>query len=163
MTTQPNFRPARPADMDTIIEIAMLAWEPIYAFRRERLGADFFERAFPAWREAKARELRSLAAEHPENIWVTEEDGRILAFTSFHIDEKRGIGTLGNNAVRPEAQGRGIGSRQHKAVLELFREKGLVYAVVLTGLDPAHAPARASYEKMGFRPMMETVKYYREV
>ena len=41
-----------------------------------------------------------------------------------------------------------------------MREHGAVLAVIGTGGDPGHAPARAAYEKAGFRPFPQ-VRYYR--
>ena len=39
-----------------------------------------------------------------------------------------------------------------------MRSRGMDIAVVETGGDPGHAPARAAYEKAGFRRTTETVE-----
>ena len=41
-------------------------------------------------------------------------------------------------------------------------EAGMTTVMVETGGDPGHAPARATYEAAGFRPL-PTVKYFRTV
>ncbi len=43
--------------------------------------------------------------------------------------------------------------------LETFREAGMEYACVGTGLNEGHAPARHVYEKCGFEPLIEYVMY----
>jgi ribosomal protein S18 acetylase RimI-like enzyme len=157
------FRPVREEEHETIGEIAAAAWEPIYERRREIMGDAFFERYHGDWRSRKAGEVIRAARTRPGMVWVTEIDGEVVAFTTFRIDEDRGVGEICNNAVRPEWRGRGIGTQQHREVLRMFRERGLTHATVGTGLDEAHAPARATYEKLGFRPMVESVVYFMEL
>jgi len=81
----------------------------------------------------------------------------------FHLGQKRRIGEIGNNAVKPECQGMGIGTFQYRKVLEIFRKEDMRFAAVTTGLDEAHAPARAAYEKVGFRKAIAMVTYYMKV
>lgn len=81
----------------------------------------------------------------------------------FHLGQKRRIGEIGNNAVKPECQGMGIGTFQYRKVLEIFRKEDMRFAAVTTGLDEAHAPARAAYEKVGFRKAITMVTYYMKV
>ena len=94
---------------------------------------------------------------------MTEIDGRVVGFTTFRVDQEKGCGEVCNNAVDPEFQGKGIGTQQHKDVLRMLREKGLTHATVHTGLDPAHTAARKSYEKLGFKPMSESIVYFMEL
>ena len=44
--------------------------------------------------------------------------------------------------------------------LRLMRNAGMTLATVATGGDPAHAPARRSYEKAGF-VALPLVRYYK--
>ncbi len=39
----------------------------------------------------------------------------------------------------------------------------MIYTMVMTGLDDAHAPARRAYEKAGFDKHIENIRYYREL
>jgi hypothetical protein len=43
-----------------------------------------------------------------------------------------------------------------------MKQKGALLAVVGTGGDPSHAPARASYEKAGYTPL-PLVRYYKDL
>jgi ribosomal protein S18 acetylase RimI-like enzyme len=70
------------------------------------------------------------------------------------------IGEIGNNAVHPDVQGRGIGPQMYRHALERLRELGMRFVKVGTGGDPAHAPARRAYEKVGFDVQLPGVEYY---
>ncbi len=163
MKDEIKLRKAMPSDIETISNIAVLAWEPIYAAYLEDMGKDLFELMLPGWREEKARQVRAKSEEQPDEVYVSEINGKIVGFTTFNIDTEKKIGEICNNAVLPEFQGRGIGKMQHRKILDIFREKGLRYAIVTTGLDKGHANARASYEKIGFKRMKWSVTYFQEL
>lgn len=55
---------------------------------------------------------------------------------------------------------KGIGQQMYKAVLDYFRQQGMLYAKVLTGLDEAHTRARKAYERAGFNIKCESVNYF---
>jgi ribosomal protein S18 acetylase RimI-like enzyme len=159
----PTIRPLRPEDIDTICDIAVRAWEPVFAEFRRRMGDAIFSAKHSAWREDKAGQVRHHAQNHPDWVIVTELDGRVVGFLTFVIREQSSFGEIGNNAVDPDHQGRGFGSAQCERALEIFREKGLKHAEVWTGLDDSHAPARAQYEKVGFWQAWPAVTYMREL
>ncbi len=56
-------------------------------------------------------------------------------------------------AVDPRVQRRGIGSLLTERALEEMRARDIDLAIVATGGDPGHAPARATYDKAGFTPV----------
>ena len=155
-----SLRAYRPADREVIADLADLAWKPINAQYREMLGEELFNLLFPKGDTRKGDEMRALCDAHPDRVWVSEAEGNVVAFISFWMDEKTSTGTLGNNAVHPDQRGQGIGREMYRAVLDHFRERGMQYARVSTGLDPAHAPARRAYERMGFNLRRESVEYF---
>jgi len=48
-------------------------------------------------------------------------------------------------------------------VLEIFKEKRMLYAEVTTGLDEAYTPARVAYEKVGFKPIFSSIRYCKKL
>ena len=56
----------------------------------------------------------------------------------------------------------GVGLKLSEHALERFEALGLTVAVVETGGDPGHAPARGLYERAGFR-LLPVARYFREV
>ena len=163
-------RPLRPSDVDTVVEIAVAAWQPIFDLYRQTLGDDLFATAHPHWPQEKARQVRRACspdssaivavAEMPEN---GGQALRVVGFVTCYAHLATGIGEIGNNAVHPDWQGRGIAPRLYEYVFEQLRERGMRYVKVHTGGDPAHAPARRAYQKAGFGVAMPNVEYYREL
>jgi len=157
------FRPVEPADVELICEIAVKAWQPIFASYRRLLGDELFEALHTGWEARKADQVRQAALHRSDCVYVTEVDGEVVGFSTFLLDEKTRLGTLGNNAVDPKCQARGVGSFQHEQAMERMRQRGMRFAKVTTGLDEGHAPARRSYEKVGFDRSTPDVTYYRHL
>lgn len=84
-----------------------------------------------------------------------------IGFVTWHCDAARRVGEIGNNAVDPGWQGRGVGTALHRHALEVFRARGMEVARVATGLDEGHAPARRAYAKVGFAVGLPSITYYR--
>ena len=156
-------RPLRPEDIPRIEDIAVAAWTPIYEhfqqLQREAHGVV----ARPARLEGKRQQVHDFATSHPDCVLVTELGGAVVGFITYTLDRETRIGVIGNNAISPEHTGKGIGTRQYTKVLEVFREQGMSFAAVSTGLVDAHAPARRAYEKAGFAPVFRSVEYMRRL
>jgi ribosomal protein S18 acetylase RimI-like enzyme len=98
--------------------------------------------------------LRALG--NPETRgFVAEENGAIVAFASYGMDEVRKTGTVGYNGVARSHQGRGLGTAMLDFVMERFREAGMEYARVLVFDNEEHLPARRNYEKHGFKRLVQ--------
>ena len=149
-------RPATIADMDRIYDIVAAAFGPfcIAKLLEDRFGVV----AGKTWVEHKAGSVVRMAAKHLDHVIVAEDDGRVVGFASFGC--KRDTGSVGNNAVDPAAQGRGIGTALVRHVLGMMRSRGAARFEVVT---MAHdAPARRVYEKLGFREVGRTAQYARK-
>ena len=156
-------RAFRESDLDTICDIAVRAWAPIYETFRKDSCDELFYLMYPDWKAEKAGQIRNKANSRPDQILVTEYDGKIVGFTSYQLNEEKFYGEIGNNAIHPDYQGFGIGKMQHNKLLEIFAQKGMKFAIVTTGLDESHAKARASYEKAGFQAMRSSVTYFQKL
>ena len=51
----------------------------------------------------------------------------------------------------------------YRQVLSYFRQQGLRFAHVDTGLDPVHIPARRAYEAVGFDRQVPSVEYWQDL
>lgn len=153
-------RTAQVKDAERCGEIAVLAWQRVYDALREMLGPELAELYCSGWEERKRNDVAGFITRTPERAIVTEVDGQVVGFLTFSFGSREGIGEIGNNAVHPDWQGHGIGVRQCKRALEIFREMGLRAATVYTGLDEGHAPARAMYIKAGFTHSTPHIRYY---
>lgn len=140
------------------------AWRPIRKISRAALGETISDLLRPSGDEfSKGEEVRQQALDDPEHFWVCEEDGRVVGFITFALDEKRLGGEILNNAADPDCGIKGIGQQMYKAVLDYFRRRGMRFAKVTTGLDEGHAPARRAYERAGFDRSSQYLTYYREL
>ncbi len=157
-------RPYRPEDLPAIMDIGNRAWQGIYDMFEAVYGPELFSVLVPDRTRKKGEQVRRHCEQHPDWVYVCEEDdGRIVGFVTFQLDRVRGIGEIGNNAVDPDCGLKGRGRQMYLAVLERFRSEGMRYAKVSTGMDPAHAPARRAYERVGFDIRHENVTYYRKL
>lgn len=63
-------------------------------------------------------------------------------------------------AVDPDDQGHGAGTDLTDFATDWLRGAGMQVAMVETGGDPGHAPARRVYEKADYRPLPVT-RYFK--
>ena len=156
-----QIREALPEDLWRALEIAKHAWKRIHDSALEIMGEAMHAVLCANWEDRKAEAVMGQWERHPEWFRVVEsEGGGVVAFLTFRVDAERSLGTILNNAVAPEMQGRGIGTAMYRYALNFFREEGMAYASVGTGLDEGHAPARRAYEKAGFTIAQPHVTYY---
>ena len=144
----PEIRPATPADTERIVEISLRAWAPVFASFETILGGDLYRRVHPDWTSSQAASVRE--AIDRNETWVAVVNGAVGGFVNVIFDEAESSGEIYMIAVDPDAQRRGIATALTDLALDEMRARGLTLAIVATGGDPGHAPARATYEKAGF-------------
>ena len=158
---------ARDEDLAQVDRIAVICYTPIFESYVAMLGEECYAvvRHDPGltWEERKTGQIHRLYSEHPDWLWVLEEDGKVFGFVSFYLFPEQGYGHIDNNGVHPDYAGQGWGKFMYRHVLNYFREQGLRYAHVDTGLDPAHIPARRAYESVGFDRQVPTVEYWQDL
>lgn len=158
-----SFRPVEPSDLDRIEAITIAAWKPIYEGYRTAMGEQLFERRYGDWRTYKVDQVRRQCERSPETVHVAIVDDSVAAYVAFSIDESTEIGEIGNNAVDPNQQGQGIATAMYEHVLDHFRELGMEFATVSTGLADPFIPARRAYESVGFDIERRTVTYWQQL
>jgi ribosomal-protein-alanine N-acetyltransferase len=89
---------------------------------------------------------------------VVREDDRLIAYAVvwFIVDELH----IGNLAVRPSHQGRGIATAILAHVLDEGRRRSMVLATL--EVRPSNRRALALYERFGFRKIAVRRGYYRD-
>jgi ribosomal protein S18 acetylase RimI-like enzyme len=159
-------RHARDGDLPEVDRITIICYEPIQESYVAMVGEDCYEavRSDPelTWQERKTGQVRRLYSEHPERLWVLEEGG-LIGFVTFELRPAANLGVIANNGVLPEHRGRGLGRFMYRHVLQHFREQGLRFAFVDTGLDDAHIAARRAYEAVGFDRQVPMVDYWQDL
>ena len=96
------------------------------------------------------------------DVWVADVDGVPVGFVAVRWTEEgaTAVGEVEMIAVAPASQRAGIASRLLDRAVTEIAWRGVALAVIGTGGDPGHAPARALYERHGFTGL-PLVRYYR--
>jgi len=102
------------------------------------------------WSEWLSGSVLSYLKAEGARSFVAEQNGDVIGFCSYVIDEARSRGTVGYNGVARNHQGLGIGSAMLDFVMSGIRAEGMEYAGVLVADNEEHLPARRNYEKHGF-------------
>ncbi|MGD8397327.1 MAG: GNAT family N-acetyltransferase [Anaerolineae bacterium] len=158
-----EIRPVRDGDVEDLVELSLLAWEPVFASFRRVLGPDIYTRIWPDWRTGQREAIETVYQAGEETaVWVAEVDGGAVGFVAYKLDLEERTGEVQLLAVHPRYQDRGIGTRLNVFALDRMRESGMKLARVETGGDPSHAPARRSYEKAGYTAL-PLVRYFRDL
>jgi ribosomal protein S18 acetylase RimI-like enzyme len=153
-------RDYKPDDLEKIMDIADRAWAGIHDAYKNIFGNELFNILVPDEHFRKGKEVKTFVSEHPDWIYICEEDNTVVGFVTFTIDKEKKIGEISNNAVDPKCSLKGMGQQMYKAVFERFKQEGMIYACVRTGLDEGHAPARRAYERAGFNISRGMVSYF---
>lgn len=154
-------RPLADDDIADVVNLSLLAWAPVFSSFETVLGTEIYTMIYPDWQKSQAEMIEKTCRED-ENviIWVGEVDGRVIGFIAYKLDEQKKQGEVWLLAVHPEYQNAEIGTDLNNFALEQMQAAGMQLAVVATGGDPGHAPARRSYEKAGYTPL-PLVRYYK--
>jgi ribosomal protein S18 acetylase RimI-like enzyme len=160
-------RHAHQNDFPRIDEITVICYASIQASYEAMLGEECYQavRHNPelTWQERKTGQVHQLFAEHPEQVWVLAKLDEVVGFVTFYLFPKQQYGHIDNNGVHPDYAGQGWGTFMYKKVLEHFRQQGLRFAHVDTGLDSAHDAARRAYEAVGFDRKVPIVEYWQDL
>jgi ribosomal protein S18 acetylase RimI-like enzyme len=160
-------RHASDEDLPAVDSLTVVCYRPIWESYVAMLGEECYAavRHDPelTWEERKIRQNRELFAKHPEWLWVLADRDGVFGFVSFWLVAEKNYGHIDNNGVSPERAGQGWATFMYRHVLQHFRDAGLRFAHVDTGLDDAHIPARRAYEAVGFDRAVPTVEYWRDL
>ncbi len=156
-------RPVRDGDVEDLVELSWLAWEPIFSSFEGILGPRIYSIVYPDWRQGQREGVEKVCRDREKTaVWVAELDTIVVGFVAFELYDKDKTGEVQLLAVHPDYQNRGIGTELNEFALDKMKESGMTLAVVSTGGDPSHAPARRSYEKAGYTAL-PLVRYYRDL
>ncbi|NKY96406.1 GNAT family N-acetyltransferase [Nocardiopsis alborubida] len=152
----------REPDREAVIALALRAWEPVHASLRRVLGEEVYPVLVPDWRRSQHDEVAGSVDADDQRVWVAEADGAVAGFATARMLPDDDMGEIHLLAVDPGHQGRGIGTALTGAATDWIREQGAAVAVVETGGDDGHAPARATYERAGYTAL-PIVRYFRKL
>jgi ribosomal protein S18 acetylase RimI-like enzyme len=154
-----TIRSSTPADIAAVVELSLRAWAPVFESFRTVLGERIFQALYPDWATSQARDVEAVCRDDTATVWVAEQQGRPVGFVALRFYADGQTGEIYMLAVDPLVQRQGIGTALTSFAVQQLRDAGMGLAVVGTGGDPGHAPARRVYEKAGFIGL-PLVKYH---
>jgi len=148
--------------LEEIVALSLRAWAPVFASIERAMDADVYLAMHPDWRVTQRASVEAACREPGMHVRVAIEASRVAGFVALRRHAEDGIGEIYMIAVDPDFQRRGIARALTDHALDWFKKEGLTVAMVETGGDPGHAPARATYESAGFRAL-PVAKYFKKL
>lgn len=149
--------------MEELIRLSLLAFAPIYESFRQILGPAVYPLVYPDWHALQTATVQTFCTERENTaVLVAEVGGGVVGYIVYELNHKDKTGEVQLLAVHPEYQDQGIGTELNDVALVKMQESGMKMAVVGTGGDPSHAPARRSYEKAGYTGL-PLIRYYKDL
>lgn len=158
-----TLREYRASDEEALVELSLRAWEPVFDALKEALGPELFVRLRGDWRVGQARDVRDVLADSTQHVWVAQDiGGRAVGFVAARLVREHELGEIYMIAVDPGVQGQGIGTDLAAVATDWLRQSGMRVAMIETGGDRGHAPARRLYEKAGYTPL-PAVRFFKSL
>lgn len=147
-------------DRDAVVALSLRAWAPVFESMRRVLGDAIFAEIYGEdWRLRQTAAVGDVLDDDTMRIWVAEEDGEVSGFVAAVMRSQR-LGEVEMLAVDPASANRGLGTRLTGVATGWLRSEGARLAMIGTGGDPGHAPARRVYEKAGYTGL-PLARFYR--
>ena len=155
-------RPLTDADVDAVVALSLDAWAPVFASFEAVMGSRVYRLVYPDWRTAQAAAVAQVCRSEDVDAWVAGAEGAPVGFVAVRWTEEDAtpVGEVEMIAVAPAHQRAGVAGRLLERAVTAIRARGVPLAVIGTGGDDGHAPARALYERHGFTGL-PLVRYYR--
>lgn len=148
--------------LSAVVALSLRAWAPVFESIRRTLPQDLYDHFYPDWRAEQAKAVEDTLGSEDFESWVAIVDDAVAGFVALRLDAESKTGEIHMIAVDPDFQRRGIAAELTAFAVGRMKEAGMETAMVETGADPGHAPARATYEKAGFAPW-PAVRYFRKL
>lgn len=150
-------------DQDAVIALSLRAWEPVFASLEGILGeSGIYAQMHPDWHVDQRRAVEAACGSENMHLWVAEVDTVVAGFVAVHLDHEASMGEIYMIAVDPDYQRCGLGSLLTSFALGWIKDSGMALAMVETGADPGHAPARRIYEQAGFTEL-PIARYFKKL
>lgn len=152
-------RTFEPRDREAVVRLSLRAWAPVFPSIEASLDPALYRHFYPDWRECQQKSVEDVCADANAHVWVADDEGEVAGFVAITLREPT-FGEIHMIAVDPDFQRRGVASALTEFALSWMRDQGVIVAMVETGADPGHAPARAAYEKSGFT-LFPVARYFK--
>jgi GNAT superfamily N-acetyltransferase len=158
-----QIEPYTPQHLDAVVHLSLRAWTPVFDSIQKAMDANVYRAFYPDnWRVSQQKAVEDVCAAEDTNVWVASNADSIVGFVAVKLHLEDSMGEIYMVAVDPDFQGQGIGSALIELALAWMKDAGMSIAMVETGGDPGHAPARGTYEKVGFG-LFPVARYFKKL
>ena len=158
-----QIEPYNSEHLDAVIGLSLRAWTPVFDSIQKALNPDVYQAFYPNhWSASQQQAVEDVCAAEDTHVWVAIEDLSPVGFVAVKLHTADSMSEIYMVAVDPDKQGRGIASALIAFALNWMKDAGMAVAMVETGGDPGHAPARHTYEKMGFG-LFPVARYFKKL
>lgn len=158
-----QLEPYDPRYLDAVVRLSLRAWVPVFDSIQNAMDTDVYQAFYPDnWRVSQQKAVEDVCAADDTNVWLAIEAGLTVGFVAVKLHSEDSMGEIYMVAVDPDFQGQGIGSILIKFALDWMKNAGMSIAMVETGGNSGHAPARHAYEKVGFR-LFPVARYFKKL
>lgn len=152
-----------PSQLDAVIRLSLLAWAPVFDSLQKVMDIEVYQHFYPVdWRMSQQQAVEDVCAAEDTNVWVAVDAGSTVGFVAVKLDSESSMGEIYMVAVDPDYQRRGIATSLIEFALDWMKVAGMSIAMVETGSDPGHNPARCTYEKLGFG-LLPVARYFKKL
>lgn len=148
---------------DVIVALSLRAWTPVFESIQNVLNTDVYQAFYPdTWRVSQQKAVEDVCASEDTEIWVAIDKNSVVGFIAVKLHSEDSMGEIYMIAVEPGFQGRGVGTALIEFALNQMKDAGMSIAMVETGGDDGHIPARRTYEKVGF-DLLPIARYFKKL
>ncbi|MBD2770850.1 GNAT family N-acetyltransferase [Iningainema tapete] len=158
-----QIEPYEDSQLDAIKNLSIRAWTPVFDSIQKAIDLDVYRSFYPdGWRVSQLQAVESVCNAADTKVWVARDSGSTVGFVAVKLHSESSMGEVYMIAVDPDYQRRGIGTALMEFALDWMKVAGMSVAMVETGGDPGHAPARYTYEKLGFG-LLPIARYFKKL
>ncbi len=157
-----QIEPYQAAHLDAVVGLSLRAWAPVFASIEAAMDRDTYLAMHPDWRVTQREAVEAACADADMEVWVAIEDAQVAGFTALRQHAEDKLGEIYMIAVDPPFHRRGIAKALIHHSVDRLTKAGMSVAMIDTGGDPGHAPARRAYESTGFRAL-PCVRYFKKL
>jgi ribosomal protein S18 acetylase RimI-like enzyme len=158
-----QIKPYEPDHVDDVVRLSLRAWAPVFESLKQVLAPAVYDTFYPhGWRVVQEKSVRDVCASADFKVWVAIESETVAGFVALRYHAADKLGEIYMIAVDPDFQRRGIALAMTHFAVERMQEAGMTIAMVETGGDPGHGPARAAYARAGFG-LFPVARYFKKL
>ena len=162
-----QIRPFQKNDLNDLVQLTLLAFEPVFTSFAQILGPKIYPIIYPDWRKRHAEGVEKLSTNEKISLWVAEVDGKVIGFIAYtpekisqlyvHIDHQdRRVGSHLLDIAKQNSHGglRLFTFERNKSAQRFYESRG--FRIVARGFEESMQLEDIEYEwcaeQMGSSP-----------